>query len=729
MKKIIGLTVLLLLFSQSGIAQHILPASAVKQGDAKALQLKKITGTGQTTGHIATLTIANNSKTEVTVEIPPMYIPSSGNYQPYIVPKPSPPVNIPPKSSTSIPIYGYCADVSKPPVPSNVNIPIQDFISGIGCCTPEKWLKGTPPIVKVNTDGSLQPERILNLSEVQTTGPILLKAINDITDAFEKIKNDGGIVTPFSGNPDKEREAVIQQTFWIYTSGIQGKQYNKSDFKANTIKQYNATMPVPFEKTSEDQQTKIEKGVDDFWNTFSAVGVEAKVLAKIPSTGNTIPPVEKPKAPEPPVEKIKTGCTSKEEVKCNPASCVHTDIKIADSYGDEVERKVITDAINEELFKKADDTKEGNEKKYGLSHPPASAIALYEQNHIGGFTSAFAKTIIKKKDGSSDVVWSTQPLDVTAKGSKEATLSFSGAPNCTSFVSGVSLARVKSTSKCFDAVAGNDPNSLFVLKLLNEAGSIAIDVIISKGKGTTKKIKDIIEDKAKDALKDYTKQQMEDLFGDKIRKMAKEQGINLDDVDLSDLDLPDDEPGIEIIDIIPMKASVKAEGKGTLMTSVGAQTKTAEAYSGAFYNREKLEEKAKTVKTTGPSCKEVIVSDSKPGALTVKVNGTVNMKSQAEGNGFAEANVESMYAVVMVGVCFCDGEYIWDSYTDYGYYVKDNTTADAVNFEGIGEIGEKIGKMIEEGKIQKTQQAVQKALEEEITKWAKDHPLVWDKCK
>lgn len=685
---------------------------------------KKITGTGQTTGHIADLTINNNSKNNIDYKVPQMFIPSSGKYQPYIVPNVTP-VNLGPNETKVVPIYGYCADIHMPPVPINIPIPVQNIIS-----LPDlkALVNSSVPAVPITLQGTGNIKKPIDFNkDPVSTGNILLGAIQQIEKAYDHLKESESISTPFYGNPEKERESVIQQTFWLYTSGIQQKEYDKDQFKENTIKQYNTSMPTTYENSTEQQKQNVEKGVDDFWNSFVAVGVDAKVLTLSDKT--TAPP-EKIKTPPPPPENVKEFCTSDLKVKCVPVSCYDINIKIADSYGDEKERKEIIESIKNELAKKENtDEQKKDSIQYSLKHPPASAIALYEENHIGGFTSAFAKSSFKKSDGSTEVVWSTQPLEVTAKGSKEATLSFKGGSNCTCFVSGVSLARVKATSKCFDAVAGNDPNSLFVLKLLNEAGSIAIDIIISKGKGTAKKIGDIIGDKAKDYAKDKAKEEVENLFGDKIRKFAKEQGIDIDDVDFSEVELPGDEEGIEIIDIIPMSATVKAEGKGTLTTTVGGNTKTADAYSGAFYNREKLEDKDKTVKITGPACKEVMVSDSKPCSLTVKVNGVSNMKSQAEGNGFAEANIESMYAVVMFGICICDGQYIWDSYTDYGYYLKDNSTYGAVNFEEIGNITEEIGKDIDSGKLEKTQQAVQKALENAMIKWSNDHPLVWENCK
>jgi hypothetical protein len=270
----------LLCYSLTSVSQNAvpLPASAVKQGQPGSIQLKRVVGTGNTTGHIANLSVANTGNTKAVLEIPVLFIPSTGQYQPYIVPLPTP-VVIEPKSEVTVPVNGFCADIQRPPVPAGTEIPVQQILNGIAACAPENRITGALPKVSSSPDGTLQPERVIPFTDLNTTGPILLKAIQDITAAYDALKNKGSITTPFSGNPEKERESVIQQTFWIYTSGIQGKQYSKSDFSENTIKQYNTNMTVPYEKTTAAQQQSIQKGVDDFWNTFAAVGAEAKIIS------------------------------------------------------------------------------------------------------------------------------------------------------------------------------------------------------------------------------------------------------------------------------------------------------------------------------------------------------------------------------------------------------------------------------------------------------------------
>lgn len=122
--------------------------------------------------------------------------------------------------------------------------------------------------------------------------PLLLDAIQRVIRTYDELKPKGAITTPFSGNPDKEREAVIQQTFWMYTAALRGEPYAKPDFRANTIRQFEQNTGKTFAQTPPPQQEKMDKGVDDFWNSFEAVGAEAKILPRAPEPPKPVPGVD-----------------------------------------------------------------------------------------------------------------------------------------------------------------------------------------------------------------------------------------------------------------------------------------------------------------------------------------------------------------------------------------------------------------------------------------------------
>lgn len=97
----------------------------------------RMTGTNQTTGHIADIHLRNLTEDDILIHVPPVFIPATGKYQPYIAPEPGS-VVLPGGSSDAPapgvvhPLNGYCVDVNRPPVPSEVEMPPLD-----------KWIEPT----------------------------------------------------------------------------------------------------------------------------------------------------------------------------------------------------------------------------------------------------------------------------------------------------------------------------------------------------------------------------------------------------------------------------------------------------------------------------------------------------------------------------------------------------------------------------------------------------------
>lgn len=250
-----------------------------------ALQIKS-TGTGNTSGHIANLTLYNPTNQAVTTEIGPCFIPSDGEYQPYIVPGVTS-VTVAPGATANIPLHGYCADIFLPPVPADASMPpMNDWI--VTGSLPANWSPSVANGWKPATSSSAMipgTERPLGHTIDMQKHPkeaasVLLETVTRVAAAYDDLKQNGTISTPFSGNPEKERESVIQQTFWIYAAALTGKDYKIEDFSQNTVEQYEAATGHNFEKQPAEVQNQIQGGVVDFWNTFQAVGTEAKVLAK-----------------------------------------------------------------------------------------------------------------------------------------------------------------------------------------------------------------------------------------------------------------------------------------------------------------------------------------------------------------------------------------------------------------------------------------------------------------
>ncbi len=286
---------------------------------AQAANKVKVTGTGNTTGHIANLTVTNSGSSPLLVQQQTVYIPSDGRYQPYVATVPE--TNIPPKGTTVIPIDGYCSDVHTPPVPSGTDMPSIDSWIPVGNTDqpvpegsiniiPEKPLPPFEPedIPGITTSPGFKPfpqvsgaDIIINWpgTDIPVGGvmnpnefpkifaPVIVKVLEVIEEGADVILSGGNITTPFSGQPEKEREAVIQQTFWIYMSAATGDEYTREHFSDKVYDQFQTTTGKPVSSLPQEQKKEVDSGIDNFWSTFTAVGIEAKVLtAKAPASSN-----------------------------------------------------------------------------------------------------------------------------------------------------------------------------------------------------------------------------------------------------------------------------------------------------------------------------------------------------------------------------------------------------------------------------------------------------------
>ncbi|MEZ4927154.1 MAG: hypothetical protein R3A50_12800 [Saprospiraceae bacterium] len=216
----------------------------------------KATGTGNTTGHIADIRVFNPGSEAKEFILLPCIIPSDGHNQTYIV------VFvirrwIQPGSMANIPVNGYCIDIFSPPVPKGHEMP--SFWT---------WVQ----------------EKDIPESEKNP-----LDYFRKASKAFDELKKEGLVSTPFSSQPDKEKEASIQHSLWIEHSD--GK-YTKDQFRENTIKQFEAATGKKFEESSEEVRQGVEAGVTDFWTVFEAVGKKVKVVVVEVEPGSQDGPIE-----------------------------------------------------------------------------------------------------------------------------------------------------------------------------------------------------------------------------------------------------------------------------------------------------------------------------------------------------------------------------------------------------------------------------------------------------
>ena len=306
-----------------------------------------ITGTGETTGIIAHLNFRNLTDEDIFINIPPVFIPSDGRHQSYIVPLPGT-VTLPSGTTTSpapdiiFPIEGYCADVNLPPVPLGGTV-----------ITPDNWVQPrlnnfdqdgfNPKIIGEDIGGELidlyvgegsggQPVIVSPFDGILPTNPLpldvqdlileprsistptdspdpesdiivdpvfeeveipriiidptvqpelfadlALDAVLKITDAVDELIAEDVLETPLSGRAD-ERETIIQQTFWIYTSALKGTSYEYDDFREILIDQFNEVTGMNPDEAPESIQEEFESGAGSMWDAFVFVGEQAKVV-------------------------------------------------------------------------------------------------------------------------------------------------------------------------------------------------------------------------------------------------------------------------------------------------------------------------------------------------------------------------------------------------------------------------------------------------------------------
>lgn len=241
-------------------------------------------GTGETTGPIALLTLTNPTLQPIRFSPGAVFIPSKNAKQPYIVP-PAPPVIVPSGSTIEVPINGYCAAVQLPPVGSGQPMPpVEDWVtaqplpSGWTPNPQDGWTPSATATALNPATGQPLGHTLDFGQHPEAAADLLLTAIEQIGHAYDDLQGQGSISTPFSGRLEQEREAVVQQTFWIFAAAVQGEDYGQEDFEGKAIEQFEHSTGQNFNAAPAPVQASVKDGIMDFWNTFQAVGAQAKVL-------------------------------------------------------------------------------------------------------------------------------------------------------------------------------------------------------------------------------------------------------------------------------------------------------------------------------------------------------------------------------------------------------------------------------------------------------------------
>jgi hypothetical protein len=421
-------------------------------------------GTGRTTGHIADISVRNDGAEPVVFPQGPLFIPSSGQYQGYVAPSGGG-TTIPPGATQTVPVTGYCSDVRRPPVPAGEALPSADswIVPGdpaAAITVPPRAGAGAPGRVLVPGTDQAVPRAVDPNLEPEIAAPLLFAAISEIERVTAELQASGELQTPFSGNPEREREAVIQQTFWLFAGELEGKPYTREEFTRQLEEQHTQRTGVPVTAAPREERERLQEGANDFWDAFELVGSQAKVLSRPEAVSDGA----QEDGALPVAATVKPGCAPDEKVDHTPPV---VDVKIDDSYGSEDDRKKIHDGIKKSVEEAKD--------AYATSTPPATAYAIWGHDHIGGISSGYAKTVfLKARD--QDWVWTTEPMSSEAKGTGTHTLSFSHGPECTSVVAGAALMWIKTQSEAFDPLEKN----IEVFRALDAVKEITVKYLADK---------------------------------------------------------------------------------------------------------------------------------------------------------------------------------------------------------------------------------------------------------
>lgn len=610
-------------------------------------------GTGQTTGHIADVTLANDGPGPVVFPDRPVFIPSGGRYQSYVVPRGSG-TTVPAGTTRTVPIDGFCGDVDRPPVPAGAVAPgLEEWIVPVD---PTRTAPGTTRPPSGVVDPATDPE---------TAAPYLWSAVEAIGETVDGLQASGGLDTPFSSNPDREREAVVQQTFWIYAGELTGRPYTREQFEGRLEQQYEDRTGTPFGSAPAEDRERLAEGAEDFWDAFELVGVEAKVLVsddETPKTTSGEGTTTETETEEPPCDIAKTMEHSE------PAS----DFKMSENYKDEDKRAGL-----EKWFADLPDpssTPEGGTFEAGTH--PASAWALAGRDFVGGYCNAVTNRLFLEADGGQDMVWSTELLEVEARSDGSHTVTVKPPPGggCDTLVVGAAGGVVEAWTNAVDPIA-DSRDFLTVLRVVRDVSIIVASAVlapVTAGASIAVGVATLGATMAFDSAFSSDADAAAAVEG-RVRLRVKRSEVNLN---------------------VNSRSSVTNDGD---------------------------------IESDGSKVAHGRTSAEDPTTITATFEGFSTLKTRAEDNGIAEGTIESQIGFTIVGFCFCDGGIQIEYLVDSGLFLAEPGAAGAATRvrtaleRELVELVEKYGEMEPAEVIPSARENLGEELEEMLEEWYEEN--------
>ena len=248
----------------------------------------RVKGTGQTIGHVLLLEVKNRDKNNPgKIRVTPSLVPGKGKTQAYFITDRIE-REVPPGGEITLPLEGVCIDPDKPPLSSGDNG--TDFGNWISVNPlPDDWEPDptagwepdlSSPLLNPVTENELN--HVIDIaSHPEEAADLIGVYIGRIINTYDQLAQSNNIISPLADSPLEQRHSVIQHAVWSVIAPLGGKKYDSGDLEERIFDQ----LPESGEDLSEEEREEVYSGIDDFWNTVTLVGVEAKVI----STGSSSP--------------------------------------------------------------------------------------------------------------------------------------------------------------------------------------------------------------------------------------------------------------------------------------------------------------------------------------------------------------------------------------------------------------------------------------------------------
>jgi hypothetical protein len=775
------LRVMLLLWLTFGLAPLLWSQSP---GPIPKEVAAKVEGTGRTTSHVLNIVLTNRSDAnqppiEIELRDPiitrtdvntPSYNRHNGSqiYRGFL----DTTVVLEPGQTIRIPVEGVCLTNDVPPLGD-----------GEAGSHPNDWIWRddesitpiTPGFIPQDTSGfvfqsdetgptltypgtSIEfPYTIDVIRHTREAAPLIYAITDQIHKSVTHLQNTGKITSPFSGNPELEFEVFWQQTTWIAIAVLEGRDYSQEKFEDNLKGQFKDQYGMDIDQADSTVQQTFQSGVENFWEGFHLTGTDAKIY----------PEEETYTAPDPDSDTF--PCVWSYNDYLLPP--LDLDVQIASAWKDQVDRDTIIQQTTRALeggFYNPDDVF----GVFNISNNPTSATAFWRTLMVGGYASAYAKTDFQEEGSGSEWVSGTEPLNASAEGSSQFTMTMDGGRDCSGYVVGVSLSRIKATSRAFDAMAGNElgqneTDQLAFLKGVKAGAKIAMQYLIQRAGGRTQKpfgtfVRDAAQEYVEGEISAAMQSELEELVGEEMAWIMQnvdfqggweqflDLGINeiqsrladwlgFDPFDVMGEAMNTIDEGLEAFLNSFFWSNTYATANGSLVIQVGNVDGSIMARSNTLLSREAQEETQEAMTTTGPQCREMLLSDVQPGSLTIETTGFSNMAAEAQnlavvfGNGNASAELESQQLQALVGICICPDQPrpLIVTFVNHGWYLAEqNNSLEQVQGQVEKGLNDHLQHMINEGQLtnDSSPEDFETAAAQYIQNWGAEHPYRFSSC-